>query len=396
MITLTITPDSITKSGDGFIASHTAGQKLRVELPPEWEGLQVTLRFATTQQQIVVRLAGETVEIPAGVLGAAWLTLIVTASAYDDDGQGVGRPLSCDLGTIFPGVYTPGSGDEGGGAINFSIYATHEELDARIITRDDGDGTLFLADDGTYKPPIAVDLSGYVQRGELGAYALKTELPDLSPYALKTDIPAPVDLTGYARLSDIPPAPDLTPYAKKTDIPAAPDLSGYALKSELPDVSGFATRTELGSYALKTDVPDLAPYALKSEIPAPVDLSPYALKTDIPAAPDLTGYALKTDIITVTSGGGAMFLADDGTYKAKGRGLWNRIKVGVGNLFGKDWSGKNSGEQNNICLRTLQENFSADVATKSMVLCKKLGILPDNYDAAVTAFKNGDFTSGSF
>jgi hypothetical protein len=87
---------------------------------------------------------------------------------------------------------------------------------------------------------------------------------------------------------------------------------------------------------------------------------------------------------------------DDGTYKAKGRGLWNRIKVGVGNLFGKDWSGKNSGEQNNICLRTLQENFSADVATKSMVLCKKLGILPDNYDAAVTAFKNGDFTSGSF
>jgi len=44
---------------------------------------------------------------------------------------------------------------------------------------------------------------------------------------------------------------------------------------------------------------------------------------------------------------------DDGINKKKGRGLWARIKVGVGKLFKKDWSGKNEGEQNTICLRTL-------------------------------------------
>lgn len=87
---------------------------------------------------------------------------------------------------------------------------------------------------------------------------------------------------------------------------------------------------------------------------------------------------------------------DDGVNKKKGRGLWARIKTGVGKLFGKDWSGKNEGEQNTICLRTLQENFSADIATKSMVMCKKLGLLPDNWDQAINALKNDDFTQGSF
>jgi len=44
---------------------------------------------------------------------------------------------------------------------------------------------------------------------------------------------------------------------------------------------------------------------------------------------------------------------DDGLNKKKGRGLWARLKTGIGKLFGKDWSGKNSGEQNTMCLRVI-------------------------------------------
>ena len=85
---------------------------------------------------------------------------------------------------------------------------------------------------------------------------------------------------------------------------------------------------------------------------------------------------------------------DDGINKKKGRGLWARIKVGVGKLFGKDTSGKNEGEQNTICLRTLQENFSAGIATTSMVLCKKLGVLPDDWNQAVNALQQNNYWSG--
>ena len=80
---------------------------------------------------------------------------------------------------------------------------------------------------------------------------------------------------------------------------------------------------------------------------------------------------------------------DDGVNKTKGRGLWNRLK----SLFGKKLK---EGEQNTICLRTLQENFQADIATKSMVLCKKIGLLPDNWDVAFSDIIKSNFTDGSY
>ena len=86
---------------------------------------------------------------------------------------------------------------------------------------------------------------------------------------------------------------------------------------------------------------------------------------------------------------------DDGLNKKKGRGLWARLKTGIGKLFGKDWSGKNSGEQNTMCLRVIQENFQANIGTKAMVLCKKLGLLPTDWNSAITALQANDFTRGS-
>lgn len=85
---------------------------------------------------------------------------------------------------------------------------------------------------------------------------------------------------------------------------------------------------------------------------------------------------------------------DDGINKKKGRGLFARIKTRVGSWFGKDWSGKNEGEQNTICLRTLQENFSANIGQASMVLCKKLGVLPDDWNSALNALQSNNYQSG--
>lgn len=86
---------------------------------------------------------------------------------------------------------------------------------------------------------------------------------------------------------------------------------------------------------------------------------------------------------------------DDGLNKKKGRGLWARLKTGIGKLFGKDWSGKNSGEQNTLCLRVIQENFTANIGTKAMVACKKIGLLPDDWNKALHALDQNDFTQGS-
>ena len=73
---------------------------------------------------------------------------------------------------------------------------------------------------------------------------------------------------------------------------------------------------------------------------------------------------------------------DDGLHKTKGRGLWNRFRTFVGKVFGKDTSEENSGEQNTKCLRTVQEEFQANIAAKSMVMCKNLGFLPDDWKDA--------------
>lgn len=86
---------------------------------------------------------------------------------------------------------------------------------------------------------------------------------------------------------------------------------------------------------------------------------------------------------------------DNGVNKTKGRGIWAKVKTFTGKLFKKDWSGKNSGEQNTMCLRTVQENFLTNISSKSMILCKKVGLLPDGWDNALNAFKQYNFSDAS-
>ena len=100
---------------------------------------------------------------------------------------------------------------------------------------------------------------------DLSAYALKTELPDIS---VKQDKLSEVQLAninadhskyltehqsldGYAKLEDIPAPQDLSSYALKTEIPTIPDHSIYALKTEIPDVS---TKADSSNVYTKTEI----------------------------------------------------------------------------------------------------------------------------------------------
>ena len=181
-------------------------------------------------------------------------------------------------------------------------------------------------------------LENYATKQALDAYALKTDLPDLTGYAKKTDLPAPVDLTAYAKKTELPDVSGLETQADhENDVKKINEtLETYAKKSELPDVSGLETKadhkadvdklnkaldskadkTALDNYALKTDVPaspdlssyaktaDLAAYETSANHKADIDKLNKALeaKADvsaIPALPDMSQYVLKTDLKNV-------------------------------------------------------------------------------------------------
>lgn len=180
------------------------------------------------------------------------------------------------------------------------------------------------------------DLTGYAKtedvNKELDAKADKTALAN---YALKSDITQP-DLSSYAKvtaLENYATKQALNAYALKTDLP---DLTAYAKKADLPDISGLETKADhandvkkinetLETYAKKSELPStdgletkadhkadvdklnkaldskadktaLDNYALKSDVPAPVDLTGYAKKSDLPTVPSLDGYAKTADL----------------------------------------------------------------------------------------------------
>ena len=153
--------------------------------------------------------------------------------------------------------------------------------------------------------PEHVDLSGY---------ALKSELPvvPVNVSAFNNDagyITEHQDISGkqdvIADLAEIRAGAALG----KTAIQAHQDLSAYALKTELPDIS--VKQDKLSEVQLAninadhskylTEHQSLDGYAKLEDIPAPQDLSSYALKSEIPTIPDHSIYALKTEIPDVST-----------------------------------------------------------------------------------------------
>ena len=170
--------------------------------------------------------------------------------------------------------------------------------------------------------PTTPDLTGYAKTAdvnkELDAKADKTSLVN---YALKSELPAMPDLSAYAKvtaLENYATKQALDAYALKTDLP---DLTGYAKKSDLPDVSGLETQADhendvkkinetLETYAKKSELPSTDGLETKADHKADVDklnealdskadktaLDAYALKKDVPASPDLSSYAKTADL----------------------------------------------------------------------------------------------------
>lgn len=191
------------------------------------------------------------------------------------------------------------------------------------------------------------DLTGYAKTADVNKELdTKTDKTTLANYALKSELPAMPDLSAYAKVTALEnyatkqaldayalktDLPDLTSYAKKTDLPATVDLTGYAKKSELPDVSNLETQADhandvkkinetLETYAKKSELPDVSGLETKADHKADVDklnealdskadktsldskadktaLENYALKTDVPASPDLSSYAKTADLV---------------------------------------------------------------------------------------------------
>ena len=143
-------------------------------------------------------------------------------------------------------------------------------------------------------------LENYATKQALDAYALKTDLPDLTSYAKKTDVPAPVDLTGYAKKSELPDVSNLETQADhENDVKKINEtLETYAKKSELPSTDGLETKADH-----KADIDKLNEAldskADKTTLDSKADktaLDSYALKTDVPASPDLSSYAKTADL----------------------------------------------------------------------------------------------------
>lgn len=172
------------------------------------------------------------------------------------------------------------------GNVDLSDYVTKSELQAKLDALD-----------------INIDLSSYATKKEL-TDAINSI--DLSAYALKTDIP---DVSGY--LTEIP-----AEYVTETELNAKgyltehQDLSAYALKTEIPSIDGLAT-TEYVDNAI-ANVPsggtvDLTNYYTKEETNALIpSLEGYAteeyVSTAINSIPttDLSNYYTKSETYSKT------------------------------------------------------------------------------------------------
>lgn len=168
----------------------------------------------------------------------------------------------------------------------------------------------------------------------------------LAKEELQADIDTKQDKGDYALKSELP---DVTPYATNEALTSAKEelqanidtkqvKGNYALKSELPATAHLATKTELanvnealttsvtnlentkqvkGDYALKSELTPLATkvelnntsQALQKNIDGKQDKGDYALKSQIP---DVSGYATKTQLSDGLSG-----KQDKGNYVTK-------------------------------------------------------------------------------
>ena len=115
------------------------------------------------------------------------------------------------------------------------------------------------------------------------------------------------DTTSPAYIQNKPTIPDVSDLATKDELTAA--VAPLATKTELANATaGLATTAAMNAaLALKADKSELNSYARQYDVNQAL-----ATKAD---KTELGNYATKSEIITVTDGDGTQFLANDGTYK---------------------------------------------------------------------------------
>ena len=142
-----------------------------------------------------------------------------------------------------------------------------EDIDVEILT-------------GEYATKSDLEL-GLDTKQDKGDYALRSELPNITPLATKSDLELGLDTKqdkgDYALRSEIP---SITHLATKTEVNAKQDKGDYATRTELNE--GLDTKQAKGNYALKSDLNSLA---TKSELPTQVSElendSNYATQTQV-------------------------------------------------------------------------------------------------------------------
>lgn len=297
--------------------------QLKFTFSDEWNGLTKTCVFSNEIETVPAEMQNDSTAVPTDVLDEVYRWISVGVSGEDADGTVIIPTIWCRIGQCLPGV--------SGRFVTIDMlqaYWSKQEIDLHT----DGDGSKFLGDDGVYHS--VAQGGGDVTHEELEqALALKADKAALDALTANVDDKADkseiITVTtgdGTKYLADDGTYKTITGGGDVTQQDLADAIAPLATKDELNSaVAGFATQADINdavrplattaamnaALALKADKTELTSYAKQYDVNQA--LATKADKTETQNA--LVQKADKSEIITVTTGDGTKFLADDGTYK---------------------------------------------------------------------------------
>ena len=196
MIDVEVSAKGATCAAAGQFPAWAAGQFISFSFSPEWAGLQKTALISNGSESVEFPLASddEAIEIPTELLDVPHVPHCSMWAGIR--GKGEDKKLGtfwCVIGTV---SVAAGGGSGGVDTSQFvtrdamTNYYTKPQVDAKVITKTDGAGDEFLADDGAYKATPQPDVSGKADKAELATLErqLATFGGQLATKANATDI----------------------------------------------------------------------------------------------------------------------------------------------------------------------------------------------------------------
>lgn len=141
--------------------------------------------------------------------------------------------------------------------------------------------------------PQAVDLTNYVQRGELAT--IEGNIENLSSAIDNIAVGGNVDLTGYAKTTDVYTKTEVDNAIAGVEVSAPVSIDHLATKAELqaainsakPDLTGLATEAFVAQKVSSIVIPDTSGFAKKTDIDTAI------ANIVFPTAPDLSSFVTK-------------------------------------------------------------------------------------------------------